>query len=231
MDSVKLAVNGTPHAGASRWKKELLDAGAFFLREAATAPCYRLWSINDNNPAMLRVDPADPRPSASPWRYGRFRRPARLRPYEGARRSRSARSPSLMVRSFSASSVSRSSSAAKGDLLLRRLAQLYRPHSDPSGAAAPLSSRRHPPFLLWNDNAPRFAAAPRPAAPAAPHLALYAKKSEMPQRPRFFICPCSVVLFSSGSRLVMLCRLMPSVEALCSSAEVVGRDQSRHPPG
>ena len=41
-------------------EKNLLDAGAFFLREAATAPCYRLWSINDNNPAMLRVDPADP---------------------------------------------------------------------------------------------------------------------------------------------------------------------------
>lgn len=48
-----------PHAGAPAGKN-LLDAGAFFLREAATAPCYRLWSINDNNPAMLRVDPADP---------------------------------------------------------------------------------------------------------------------------------------------------------------------------
>ena len=59
MDSVKLAVNGTLMRGLPL-EKNLLDAGATFLREAATAPCYRLWSINDNNPAMLRVDPADP---------------------------------------------------------------------------------------------------------------------------------------------------------------------------
>ena len=59
MDSVKLAVNGTLMRGLPL-EKNLLDAGAAFLREAATAPCYRLWSINDNNPAMLRVDPADP---------------------------------------------------------------------------------------------------------------------------------------------------------------------------
>ena len=59
MDSVKLAVNGTLMRGLPL-EKNLLDAGAAFLREAATAPCYRLWSIHDNNPAMLRVDPADP---------------------------------------------------------------------------------------------------------------------------------------------------------------------------
>ena len=59
MDHVKLAVNGTLMRGLPL-EKNLLDAGAAFLREAATAPCYRLWSINDNNPAMLRVDPADP---------------------------------------------------------------------------------------------------------------------------------------------------------------------------
>lgn len=53
MDHVKLAVNGTLMRGLPL-EKNLLDAGAFFLREAATAPCYRLWSINDNNPAMLR---------------------------------------------------------------------------------------------------------------------------------------------------------------------------------
>lgn len=41
-------------------EKNLLDAGAVFLREAATAPCYRLWSIDDNNPAMLRVPADDP---------------------------------------------------------------------------------------------------------------------------------------------------------------------------
>ena len=59
MDHIKLAVNGTLMRGLPL-EKNLLDAGAFFLREAATALCYRLWSINDNNPAMLRVDPADP---------------------------------------------------------------------------------------------------------------------------------------------------------------------------
>mgnify|MGYP004509311565 FL=1 len=60
MEHVKLAVNGTLMRGLPL-EKNLLDAGAVFLREAATAPCYRLWSIDDNNPAMLRVSPDDPR--------------------------------------------------------------------------------------------------------------------------------------------------------------------------
>lgn len=60
MEHVKLAVNGTLMRGLPL-EKNLLDAGAVFLREAATAPCYRLWSIDDNNPAMLRVSPNDPR--------------------------------------------------------------------------------------------------------------------------------------------------------------------------
>lgn len=59
MDHVKLAVNGTLMRGMPL-EKNLLDAGAVFLREAATAPCYRLWSIDDNNPAMLRVPADDP---------------------------------------------------------------------------------------------------------------------------------------------------------------------------
>ena len=33
----------------------LLAAGATFVREARTAPVYRLWSIGDRHPAMLRV--------------------------------------------------------------------------------------------------------------------------------------------------------------------------------
>ena len=60
MEHVKLAVNGTLMRGLPL-EKNLLDAGAVFLREAATAPCYRLWSIDDNNPAMLRVSPDNPR--------------------------------------------------------------------------------------------------------------------------------------------------------------------------
>jgi len=33
----------------------LLTVGATFVREATTEPVYRLWSINDRYPAMLRV--------------------------------------------------------------------------------------------------------------------------------------------------------------------------------
>lgn len=33
----------------------LLTVGATFVREATTEPAYRLWSINDCYPAMLRV--------------------------------------------------------------------------------------------------------------------------------------------------------------------------------
>lgn len=33
----------------------LLTVGATFVREATTEPAYRLWSINDQYPAMLRV--------------------------------------------------------------------------------------------------------------------------------------------------------------------------------
>ena len=33
----------------------LLAVNATFVREAKTAPVYRLWSINDKHPAMLRV--------------------------------------------------------------------------------------------------------------------------------------------------------------------------------
>ena len=141
MDSVKLAVNGTLMRGLPL-EKNLLDAGAFFLREAATAPCYRLWSINDNNPAMLRVDPADPQAvsvAVEVWQV-----PA----------ARSARSPSLMVRSFSASSESRSSSAAKRRSPLMAAGAATSPHSDPSGGAPfsaaanflPDTVRRRSPF-------------------------------------------------------------------------------------
>jgi len=35
--------------------QNLLAVGATFVREALTAPLYRLWSIDDQYPAMLRV--------------------------------------------------------------------------------------------------------------------------------------------------------------------------------
>jgi hypothetical protein len=53
-NSVLLAVNGTLMRGLEL-NPNLLEAGATFVREARTAPAYRLWSINDRHPAMMRV--------------------------------------------------------------------------------------------------------------------------------------------------------------------------------
>jgi hypothetical protein len=51
---IPFAVNGTLMRGLSL-NRNLLAAGGVFLRETATAPEYRLWSIDDRHPAMLRV--------------------------------------------------------------------------------------------------------------------------------------------------------------------------------
>ena len=51
---IHLAVNGTLMRGLEL-NPNLLAAGARFVREALTAPVYRLWSIGDRHPAMLRV--------------------------------------------------------------------------------------------------------------------------------------------------------------------------------
>lgn len=53
-DAVQLAVNGTLMRGLEL-NGNLLRAGARFVREARTLPSYRLWSIGDVHPAMLRV--------------------------------------------------------------------------------------------------------------------------------------------------------------------------------
>ncbi len=52
--SVKLAVNGTLMRGLEL-NRNMIGAGATFVREAATVPAYRLWSIDDRHPAMIRV--------------------------------------------------------------------------------------------------------------------------------------------------------------------------------
>ena len=52
--TVLLAVNGTLMRGLEL-NTNLLAAGATFARETTTAPCYRLWTIDDRHPAMLRV--------------------------------------------------------------------------------------------------------------------------------------------------------------------------------
>jgi len=50
-----LAVNGTLMRGLEL-NRNMLDAGAKFSRQAQTAPCYQLWSINDCYPGMLRTN-------------------------------------------------------------------------------------------------------------------------------------------------------------------------------
>jgi hypothetical protein len=53
-ENILLAVNGTLMRGLEL-NGNLLAVGATFAREAMTEPTYRLWSINDRHPAMLRV--------------------------------------------------------------------------------------------------------------------------------------------------------------------------------
>ncbi len=54
LESLNLAVNGTLMRGLEL-NGNLLAVGATFVREASTEPAYRLWSIDDRHPAMLRV--------------------------------------------------------------------------------------------------------------------------------------------------------------------------------
>lgn len=54
MKNVRLAVNGTLMRGLEL-NTNLLAVGAAFVREAMTQPSYRLWSVNDRYPAMMRV--------------------------------------------------------------------------------------------------------------------------------------------------------------------------------
>ncbi|WP_448573501.1 allophanate hydrolase-related protein [Trichothermofontia sp.] len=53
-DSLYLAVNGTLMRGLEL-NGNLLAIAAAFMCETQTAPIYRLWSISDRYPAMLRV--------------------------------------------------------------------------------------------------------------------------------------------------------------------------------
>jgi len=53
-DGVLLAVNGTLMRGLEL-NPNMLAAGAAFVAEATTAPCYRIWSIGDRHPGMVRT--------------------------------------------------------------------------------------------------------------------------------------------------------------------------------
>ncbi|QYF72265.1 hypothetical protein [Cryobacterium sp. PAMC25264] len=52
--TTQLAVNGTLMRGLVL-NPNLINVGATFVREDETAPCYRLWSIGDRHPAMIRT--------------------------------------------------------------------------------------------------------------------------------------------------------------------------------
>ena len=54
MKSALLAVNGTLMRGLEL-NPNLVNVGATFVREDATDACYRLYSIDDRHPAMLRA--------------------------------------------------------------------------------------------------------------------------------------------------------------------------------
>ncbi|MCU0271360.1 MAG: carbamate kinase [Acidimicrobiales bacterium] len=51
---VLLAVNGTLMRGL-KLNPNMVAAGASFVRDASTQPVYRLWSVDDDHPAMVRV--------------------------------------------------------------------------------------------------------------------------------------------------------------------------------
>jgi hypothetical protein len=54
MQMIDFAVNGTLMRGLEL-NGNLQKVGAVFVREDVTAPIYRLWTICDRHPAMLRV--------------------------------------------------------------------------------------------------------------------------------------------------------------------------------
>ena len=66
MKRTLLAVNGTLMRGLAL-NPNLLKAGATFVREDATDACYRLWSIDDRHPAMLRTPGEGTRVAVELW--------------------------------------------------------------------------------------------------------------------------------------------------------------------
>ena len=64
--SALLAVNGTLMRGLEL-NPNLLKVGATFVREDETDECYRLWSIDDRHPAMLRTPGEGARIAVELW--------------------------------------------------------------------------------------------------------------------------------------------------------------------
>ena len=66
MQKTLLAVNGTLMRGLEL-NPNMLAVGAAFVREDETAACYRIWSIGDRHPAMLRTPGAGTRVALELW--------------------------------------------------------------------------------------------------------------------------------------------------------------------
>ncbi len=64
--SALLAVNGTLMRGLEL-NPNLLKVGATFVREDETGECYRLWSIDDRHPAMMRTSGPGARIALELW--------------------------------------------------------------------------------------------------------------------------------------------------------------------
>ena len=123
METTLLAVNGTLMRGLEL-NPNLLAVGATFVREDKTEPCYRLWSIDDRHPAMMRTPGEGARVALEVWDVplaglarGAAERAAGARDRQGgARRT---------APSCSACWASRSCARAARDHRIRRLARLY----------------------------------------------------------------------------------------------------------
>ena len=61
-----LAVNGTLMRGLEL-NPNMLEVGATFVREAETEACYRIWSIGDRHPAMIRTTGPGARVALELW--------------------------------------------------------------------------------------------------------------------------------------------------------------------
>ena len=66
MEEVHLAVNGTLMRGLEL-NHNLTEVGSRFVRQTATSPCYRLWSIKDRHPAMVCVRAGGARIQVEVW--------------------------------------------------------------------------------------------------------------------------------------------------------------------
>ena len=64
--TILIAVNGTLMRGLEL-NPNLLAAGGTFVREARTEAAYRLWSIEDRHPAMVRVNSGGGKVAVEIW--------------------------------------------------------------------------------------------------------------------------------------------------------------------